>query len=123
MHILNLSVIEGIYPSDWKIARVQPIPNSGDMQYVKNYRPIAILSVLSKIVEKAVTSSFLKYLIDHGILSPNQFGFRPNHSCELALLRMVDEWSRQVDKGELNGIALIDLRRAFDMVDHSINPI
>ena len=120
VHILNLSIIEGIYPSDWKIARVQPIPKSGNMQCVQNYRPIAILSVLSKIIEKAVTSSFLKYLIDHGILSPNQFGFRPNHSCEIALLCMVDEWSRQVDKGELNGIAFIDLRRAFDMVDHSI---
>ena len=120
VHLLNLSVIEGIYPSDWKIARVQPIPKSGDMHCVQNYRSIAILSVLSKIIEKAVTSRFLKYLIDHGKLSPNQFGFRPNHSCEIALLCMVDEWSRRVDKGELNGVAFIDLRRAFDMVDHSI---
>ena len=78
------------------------------------------MSILSKIIEKAVHLSLLKYLSEHEILSPNQFGFRPGHSCETALICMVDEWSRQVDKGHLNGIAFIDLRRAFDTVDHLI---
>ena len=117
VHILNLSITSIRLEN---CPEFNPSQNQEIMQCVQNYRPIAILSVLSKIIEKAVTSSFLKYLIDHGILSPNQFGFRPNHSCEIALLCMVDEWSRQVDKGELNGIAFIDLRRAYDMVDHSI---
>ena len=120
VHIMNMSLNEGLYPTDWKTARIQPIPKSGEKQCVQNYRPIAILPVISKIIEKAVTSSFLKYLIQHNILSPNQFGFRPNHSCEIALLCMVDEWSKQVDNGNLNGVAFIDLRRAFDTVDHSI---
>ena len=87
---------------------------------MSNYRPIAILSVVSKFTERAVHKHFLDYLISKQILCPNQFGFRPKHSCETALLCMVDEWAMNVDNGKINGVALVDLRKAFDLVDHDI---
>ena len=60
------------------------------------------------------------YISQKDYLYKSQFGFRPKHSCETALLCMVNQWSENVDKGYLNGIAFIDLRRAFDTVNHSL---
>ena len=108
------------FPTAWKTARVKPIFKSGNKLEVSNYRPIAILSVVSKFTERAVHKHFLDYLISKQILCPNQFGFRPKHSCETALLCMVDEWAMNVDNGKINGVALVDLRKAFDLVDHDI---
>ena len=119
-YLYNLSLTTGVVPAAWKIARIQPIFKSGDKFQVCNYRPIAILPVLSKIIEKAVNKNLLEYLSEKRLLNPKQFGFRPNHSCETALICMVDELAMNVDKGYVNGLALIDLRKAFDMVDHRI---
>ena len=99
---------------------MKPIFKSGNKLQVSNYRPIAILSVISKFTERAVHKHFLDYLISKQILCPNQFGFRPKHSCETALMCMVDEWARNVDNGKINGVALVDLRKAFDLVDHDV---
>ena len=119
-YICNLSLSTGHFPKTWKIARVKPIFKTGNKLQVSNYRPIAILSVASKFIERAVHKHFLSYLISKEIMCPNQFGFRPNHSCETALLCMVDEWAMNVDNGKINGVAVVDLRRAFDLVDHII---
>ena len=119
-YICNLSLSTAYFPTAWKTARVKPIFKSGNKLEVSNYRPIAILSVVSKFTERAVHKHFLDYLISKQILCPNQFGFRPKHSCETALLCMVDEWAMNVDNGKINGVALVDLRKAFDLVDHDI---
>ena len=120
VYILNLSLHSSVYPDAWKIARVQPIPKGGDTAIMKNYRPVSILPVLSKIIERAVYLNIFEYLSQHNLFYKNQFGFRPKHSCETALLCMVNQWSVNVDKGYLNGVAFIDLRRAFDTVNHSL---
>ena len=87
---------------------------------VENYRPVSLLSIPSKILEKAVNKDFQDYLIENRILTDKQFGFRPNHSCETVLLCMVDQWAQNVDQGYVNGVAFIDMRKAFDAVNHSI---
>ena len=119
-YICNLSLSAAYFPAAWKTARVKPIFKPGNKLQVSNYRPIAILSVASKFTERAVHKHFLDYLISRQILCPDQFGFRPKHSCETALLCMVDEWAKSVDNGKINGVALVDLRRAFDLVDHDV---
>ena len=119
-YIYNLSLSTYNFPKAWKSARVKPIFKSGNKLQVSNYRPIAILSVASKLIERAVLKHFTDFLIAKQILCPNQFGFRPNHSCETALLCMVDEWARTVDNGKVNGVAVVDLRKAFDLVDHGV---
>ena len=119
-HILNLSLDQGKFLTDWKIARVQPIYKAGSKVLVENYRPVSLLSIPSKLLEKAINVAFQDYLIENKVLSDRQFGFRPNHSCETASLCMIDQWSQNIDHGYVNGVSFIDMRKAFDAVNHTI---
>ena len=83
-----------------------------------NYRPISILPVLSKILERAVHRQLYHYLQQHNILSLYQCGFRKCHSTEFAALSFADTIRRSIDQGQLTGAVFIDLRKAFDTGDH-----
>ena len=85
-----------------------------------NYRPISILPVTAKILEKLVFNQLDAYLNDNKIINTNQSGFRPGHSTLNALLKVTEDWLHSMDKGNLIGMVTIDLRKAFDTVDHSI---
>ena len=85
-----------------------------------NYRPISILPVLSKILEGAVHRQLYHHLQQHNILSPYQCGFRKCHSTEFAALSFADTIRRGIDQGKLTGAVFIDLRKAFDTVDHGL---
>ena len=90
------------------------------MSTPSNYRPISILSVVSKILEKAVHFQLCDFLDKYEILCASQSGFRPLHSTATALMKLVNQWSLNFDNNELTGVAFIDLRKAFDTVDHDI---
>ena len=83
--LVNLSLSTGIVPCDWKMARVVPLYKSGGHASMDNYRPISILPVMSKIMEKAVNVQLQRYLQRFDLLSPFQAGFRQHHSTESAL--------------------------------------
>ena len=85
-----------------------------------NYRPISILPVLSKILERAVHRQLYHYLQQHNILSPYKCGFCKCHSTEFAALSFADTTRRSIDQGQLTGAVFIDLRKAFDTVDHGV---
>ena len=85
-----------------------------------NYRPISILPVLSKILEGAVHRQLYHHLQQHNILSPYQCGFRKCHSTEFAALSFADTIRRGIVQGQLTGAVFIDLRKAFDSVDHGL---
>ena len=85
-----------------------------------NYRPISLLPVLSKVLERAVHFQLYNYLQQHKILSPYQCGFRKRHSTEFAALSFSDNIRRNMDQGQLTGAVFIDLRKAFDTVDHAV---
>ena len=85
-----------------------------------NYRPVSILPVLSKVLERAVHIQLYKYLQQNKILSPYQCGFRKCHSTEFAALSFSDNTRRNMDQGQLTGAVFIDLRKAFDTVDHAV---
>ena len=119
-HIIHLSFCQGVAPADWKRSRVIPIFKSGDKSDMNNYRPISILSVSSKIVEKLAFDQLYTYVDQKGILSRFQCGFRPKHSTATALFNVTEDWFESLDKGHFIGVVTLDLQKAFDTVDHLI---
>ena len=86
----------------------------------KSYRPVAILSPLSKIIEKAVYMQIYDYFTRNRILHPSLHGYRKNRSTQTALLEMYDRWVQAAHNGKLSGAVLLDLSAAFDLVSHNI---
>ena len=118
--IFNLSLSEGIFPNDWKIAKVAPVHKSGQKDGCGNYRPISVLSLVSKLFEKLVYEQVNNYLINNNILTPYKSGFRRGHSTCISLLKTTNTWLVNMDKGIINGIIFLDLKKAFDTVNHEI---
>ena len=110
----------GSFPGLWKKAKVSPIFKDGSLFYRSNYRPISVLAILSKILERHVHISIYNFLTENDLLSDSQFGFRKSRSCELAVTDLIDRLLNNMDIGVLNGLLLVDLRKAFDLVNHSI---
>ena len=119
-YIMNKSIECGIFPRAWKNAKVNPILKTGGKDNVNNYRPISILPTLSKIIEKWIEKKLTFYLDEHTLLHKNQSGFRKKHSTESALIFMTDTWLKAINEGKLVGCAMIDFRKAFDLVDHDL---
>ena len=118
--LCNLSITSGIFPSQWKIAKMSPLYKSDEITDRNNFRPISLLPILSKILEKHIFTSFYKFLTSHSLLYPQQFGFRENHSCELALIKLLDTLYEAMDQGNFSALLFLDMRKAFDLVDHDI---
>ena len=118
--IFNQSISQGIFPDDWKYARVTPLYKQGDRGDVNNYRPISVIPIVAKVFERIVYEQLYAYLEEHDILCQNQSGFRANHSTVTALLEATDSWAYNIDNGKINGVIFLDLKKAFDTVDHQI---
>ena len=118
--IMNMSINSDKFPTTWKLAKVTPVFKAGDPLNADNYRPISILPIISKILEKHVHVSLYTYLGQYNLINVNQSGFRLFHSCETALIKLVDDLLTNMDNGLISGLTLIDYRKAFDMVDHAI---
>ena len=119
-HIFNQSMEVGRVPDQLKIAKVIPIFKNDDNSKFSNYRPISILQIFSKVLEKIVYTRLLNYLTKFNILCDNQFGFRKNHSTFMAVLELVDNLSNSMDRKEFSVGVFIDLSKAFDTVNHKI---
>ena len=81
---------------------------------------MAILPVMSKLLERAVFIQIIDYFESNDLLHPNHHGFRSNHNTTTALLQMYDTWVEAMDKGEATGVCFLDMSAAFDMVSHSV---
>ena len=117
--LLNYSISSSMFPSSWKIARVAPIHKNGPKDECHNYRPISVLSTLSKVLEKHVSISLYSYLQDNNLIYINQSAFRAHHSTETALIRLTDRLLFNMDQDKLTGMIFIDFRKAFDVIDHA----
>ena len=103
-----------------KIARITPIFEADDKLLMSNYRPVSVLPVFSKILERLMYNRLLHYLQVNDLLCSNQFGFREKHSTYMALARLMDSITNELEqKRHCIGI-FIDLSKAFDTLDHSI---
>lgn len=119
-HIINCIISTARYPKALKVARVVPIYKDGNTANPSNYRPISVLPVLNKVVEKVLVKQMEQYLEANHLISDNQFGFRRRHSTGHAILRVVEETRFDIDSGHYCAAALVDLRRAFDSVRSDI---
>ena len=119
-HIINMSFLTGIFPDKLKIAKVIPIHKGGSSQDVNNFRPISLLSIFDKIMEKLMHKRLYAFLEHHDILFENQFGFRKNNSTAYALLQITERIKESIDNGKFGCAIFIDLRKAFDTVNHDI---
>ena len=118
--LINKSFESGIVPSQSKIAKVTPIFKNGDKEIISNYRPISVLPILSKIIEKVVNLRIQNFLINHHLLYANQYGFRKASDTETAVLDTISEIKMQIDKNYKCGIISLNLCKAFDTVNHKI---
>ena len=117
---VNLSFSSGTFPQACKIAKIVPIFKGGDASDPNNYRPIAILSSLSKIIEKCVYSLLVRYLETNKLLHAYQYGFRKNSNTQNAAVDIVSKVQSALDRNHLAAGLFIDLKKAFDTVDHMI---
>ena len=125
-HIFNLSLAQGLIPKDLKLARITPIyKGKGDLDDPSNYRPISVISNLAKILEKAVKVQTVNYYESCHFLSSSQFAYRKLHSTQTALHCIIDECHNNINNGEINILACLDLSKAFDVLDrgHLLNKL
>ena len=115
-----MSLSEGIFPNDWIIARVAPVQKSGQKDDCGNHRPISFLSLVSTLFKKLIYEQVNKYLINNNILTPFQSGFRRGRSTCISLLKTTNTWLVNMDKGLINSVIFLDLKKAFDTVNYEI---
>ena len=118
--LINKSLKEGVFPDKLKIAKVRPLFKAGDEQNPDNYRPISLLPVISKILEKFVYVKLVSHLEKHNVLYYRQFGFRKHHSTVDAFATLVGETLKNFSENNYCLTVFIDIRKAFDTVQHSI---
>ena len=99
--IINQSLEKGIFPESLRIAKVLPLFKKDDPTTVNNYRPISLLNNISKIFEKVIDQQLNSYLSKNNLLYGSQYGFRSDHSTELAALELVDRISGAMDSGQV----------------------
>ena len=119
-HLFNIAIETSTFPDSWKIARVTPIFKEGDKCERSNYRPISVLPVIARLFEKLVFDQLYWYFDENGFLSLDHSGFRALHSTVTSLPKCTDNWYSGLDTGQMTGLIFIDLKKAFDTVDHEI---
>ena len=100
MHICNGSLLTGVFPKQMKTAKVIPLFKGGDPMEFNNYRPISILPIFSKVLERIMYNRLIAYLDKYNILNKYQFGFRKDHSASMALMYLTDKIVKSIENGE-----------------------
>ena len=118
--IMNQILNSGIFPEKLKIAKVIPIYKKDDNKLFNNYRPISLLPVISKIVEKCMYKQLYHYFQQNNMFCANQYGFRTGHCTEYAALEIIDRVTTQLDNKDIPLNIFLDLSNAFDSLDHVI---
>ena len=120
LHLCNQSFLLGQFPDDLKLAKVTPIFKAGDKSLPKNYRPISVLPVISKILEKIMYIRLIDHCESNNLLTDCQYGFRKGKSTESAITTFKDHILQSFDKREFTLSIFLDLSKAFDTIDHEI---
>lgn len=121
-HIVNLSMSEGSVPDDLKIAKIIPIFKAGNPSYFNNYRPISLLPIISKILERVVYKRIIFFLETNNYLYKHQYGFRKGHSTIHPIMHLLDllHTAREGRPSKISMGIFLDLSKAFDTISHTI---
>ena len=119
-NIFNLSVTKGKYPTKLKLTKIIPIFKEEDETCVNNYRPISLLSIFNRCFEKIMYERLVKYISKNNTLTNSQFGFRGGHNTQHAILDILNVIHKNMNNNKYTCGIFIDLKKAFDTVDHSI---
>lgn len=119
-HIANLSFSSGTFPKELKIANVVPLFKSGDDMIFTNYRPVSVLPVFSKLLERLMFTRLIDFLTLNDVLDKYQFGFQKGKSTYMALITLIDKITKALDNGDIVIGVFLDFSKAFDTVDHKI---
>ena len=118
--IINSSLKLGQFPDLMKIAEVVPLLKTGSTQLLNNYRPVSLLVVMSKVLEKCIYSQVMSHLDKNKILYDSQYGFRAKRSCEQAILELSGNVLKANERGLHSAAVFLDLSKAFDTLDHEL---
>lgn len=118
--LINQAFTTGVFPLKLKFSEIKPIYKKGSAKDISNYRPISILSNISKIFERAINFRLVQFLEANNIICNEQYGFRKNRNTELALSSFVDRVSGALDGSRSAAGVFCDLSKAFDCVNHQV---
>ena len=118
--VCNKSMMIGEFPTVMKLAEVVPLYKCKEHFLESNYRPISLLTTISKVLEKIVYQRVYNFLQDTHQICENQFGFRANHSCEHAIGQVVSSLVKNNENRKYRCCVLLDLSKAFDTIEHTI---
>lgn len=116
--LFNKSLLSGTLPEEWKLANVVPVYKKGDKEHTENYRPISLLSIVSKVLERCVLNNIKAHLLD--TITGNQHGFITGRSCVTNLIATFDYVGSILDKGGQTDVVYLDMSKAFDKVNHQL---
>ena len=114
----NQCLLKGKFPKNLKIAKIKPIYKSGPKELMTNYRPVSMLSPFAKIFERLINNRLTSYLSQFNIINQEQFGFQKEHSTSLLIADVISQIKILKEKKHHNCVILLDLKKAFDTVDH-----
>lgn len=120
MHLVNLSISSKTVPNCTKKAKVVPLYKKGSRLDVGNYRPVSILTSISKILERAVYVQVVEHCKSNNIIYPLQSGFQKHYSTDTCLMYLQDHIRSEISKGNFVGMMMLDVQKAFDSVDHTM---
>ena len=118
--VFNQSLLQGIFPENFKVSKVTPIDKGGEDVDPFNYRPISTLSALTQIFEKIICEQLVNYLEKHKILYEFQFGFRKGHTTSQAIAEIAYNLRDAIDNNLYSCGVFLDFSKAFDTVSHTI---
>nr|XP_047129346.1 uncharacterized protein LOC105846764 [Hydra vulgaris] len=121
--VFKASITQGLFPNSLKIAKVTPIFKTGGHTNITNYRPISVLPVFSKILERIMYNRIYTYLIDNELLYKNQFGFQRNSSTEHAILQVTRSIADSFKNSQFTLGIFIDLSKAFDTINDTVKNV
>lgn len=119
-YLINLSLERGVFPEILKTAKVVPLHKKGDLHLVDNYRPVSLLSTLSKIYERILYNRIIHFISRFNILNPQQHGFRKGKSTTSAIFDLLNVIYENIDDNKKTVGLFMDLSKAFDLVDHAL---